>query len=427
MIHVYAGPSLAENRASLPGPFCIHPPAAAGDLLDCAVPGDRVVLIDGYLANRRSVRHKEILSLIGSGVDVWGAASIGALRAAELAVHGMKGVGCVFSWYRHGLLDGDDEVAVLHSADGRYEQLTIAMVDLRATIHRLLAEKRLTVREARRLLTRCATLAFSERTPDAVFAELPDVLREEVEKNWVGVKSQDARHCVELASRTPLSAKWCGHDTRPTALQWYWERSARPGSRISDIDLATVLGVGAVDWPRVRFSAFLDELAGGQGAALKWEDLAERVISLGLVSKNDHLVPWTTPLERDTCTFEQLMCLTASRRISSVPGAPWMDPVLAWLDREGLLGPLRDRVAALIDHGGGASGGGIERWLGEMFDVPVPEGLPVEGRRRGFKTWQELLTFGDRARSRGLGERLRIVADPEMVTMWSWRLSSVVR
>ena len=50
-------------------------------------------LIDGYFERVPSVSHKEILWAMSQGIVVIGAASMGALRAAELAPFGMLGVG----------------------------------------------------------------------------------------------------------------------------------------------------------------------------------------------------------------------------------------------------------------------------------------------------------------------------------------------
>jgi hypothetical protein len=48
------------------------------------------------------------------GVHVFGAASMGALRAAEMHSLGMVGIGTIFQWYRDGKIVADDEVAVRH-------------------------------------------------------------------------------------------------------------------------------------------------------------------------------------------------------------------------------------------------------------------------------------------------------------------------
>jgi hypothetical protein len=50
-------------------------------------------VIDGYFEVVPTVWHKEILWAMAQGIHVFGAASIGALRAAELDSFGMRGVG----------------------------------------------------------------------------------------------------------------------------------------------------------------------------------------------------------------------------------------------------------------------------------------------------------------------------------------------
>ena len=50
-------------------------------------------IIDGVFLDVASVWHREILWALSQGVHVFGAASMGALRAAELDGFGMRGVG----------------------------------------------------------------------------------------------------------------------------------------------------------------------------------------------------------------------------------------------------------------------------------------------------------------------------------------------
>jgi hypothetical protein len=131
---VYAGPTISPQavRAALPDAV-LRPPAARGDLLaEDWSPGDTAVLVDGYFRERRSVGHKEILWLLSEGVHVVGAASMGALRAAELAPCGMRGVGAVYRMYASAEIEGDDEVGVLHGpAERGYPPQTVALVNLR--------------------------------------------------------------------------------------------------------------------------------------------------------------------------------------------------------------------------------------------------------------------------------------------------------
>ncbi|MFI1519932.1 TfuA-like protein [Kitasatospora cineracea] len=133
-IHVYTGPSCPEPavRAECPGAV-VHPPARHGDLYSAAIrPHDSVVLLDGVYHHGPALRHKEILDALDRGVHVVGAASIGALRAVELAPFGMVGVGDVYGWYRDGVLTGDDEVAVAHADSGVMTPLSVPLVNLRA-------------------------------------------------------------------------------------------------------------------------------------------------------------------------------------------------------------------------------------------------------------------------------------------------------
>src|SRR6185503_8566658 len=81
------------------------------------------------------VWHKEILWAMSQGIHVYGSASMGALRAAELAVFGMEGVGEIFAQYRDGVLEDDDEVAVIHgAAEHGFVAMSEAMVNIRATL-----------------------------------------------------------------------------------------------------------------------------------------------------------------------------------------------------------------------------------------------------------------------------------------------------
>ena len=46
-------------------------------------------------------------------IEVFGASSMGALRASELDTLGMTGIGYCYEQYATGTIDSDDEVAVM--------------------------------------------------------------------------------------------------------------------------------------------------------------------------------------------------------------------------------------------------------------------------------------------------------------------------
>ncbi|WP_197686112.1 TfuA-like protein [Actinoplanes derwentensis] len=130
------GPTLtaAEARTELDATYL--PPAAQGDIYQAVRRGATAIgLIDGYFRQVPSVWHKEILWAISEGVAVYGSASMGALRAAELWTFGMVGIGEIFKAYRDGLLSDDDEVALVHlEAEEDFRPATVAMVDIRTTV-----------------------------------------------------------------------------------------------------------------------------------------------------------------------------------------------------------------------------------------------------------------------------------------------------
>jgi hypothetical protein len=132
-VHVFVGPTIPveEARRVLDAEYL--PPAAMGDVLRLLARRPRVIaIVDGVFEREPAVWHKEILFALSEGVHVLGAASMGALRAAELHAFGMVGVGRVFEAYRDGLLEDDDEVAVAHArAAGGHRAASDAMVNIR--------------------------------------------------------------------------------------------------------------------------------------------------------------------------------------------------------------------------------------------------------------------------------------------------------
>ncbi len=136
MIVVFAGPTINPAQHA-PHLKCAHlPPVQHGDILTALqLKPDAIAIIDGYFEGAASVWHKEILYALDQNVPVYGCSSMGALRAAELNPFGMVGVGQIFEWYRDGVVEDDDEVAVLHGpAEANYLTISEPMVNIRATL-----------------------------------------------------------------------------------------------------------------------------------------------------------------------------------------------------------------------------------------------------------------------------------------------------
>jgi hypothetical protein len=139
---IFAGPSLPPPQRPTHPVLEWHPPVRQGEVYEAALTRPAIIgIIDGYFEVTPTVWHKEILWAMAQGIHVYGSASIGALRAAELHPFGMNGVGRIFEAYRDGILSDDDEVAVLHGPEELgYPAVTEAMVNIRATLDRATAE-----------------------------------------------------------------------------------------------------------------------------------------------------------------------------------------------------------------------------------------------------------------------------------------------
>jgi hypothetical protein len=201
---VFAGPSISGEEVAklLPGSI-LRPPAAQGDLYLAAQERPlAIALIDGYFDRVPAVWHKEILWALAEGIPIFGASSMGALRAAELAALGMVGMGEVFEAFRTGVLEDDDEVAIAHGpSEFDYRHLSEAMVDIRSTLAAAELQGVISSRLAERILKNAKELYYPERTIAAALDRLscPAASANQIFKlriwlktNFISVKHQDA-------------------------------------------------------------------------------------------------------------------------------------------------------------------------------------------------------------------------------------------
>jgi hypothetical protein len=223
-VWVFAGPSLPAAVRPAGGDFHWRPPAIAGDAIEAAQARPRaVVLIDGLFDAYPAIRHKELLALVRRGVPVIGAASMGALRAAELHPFGMLGEGRVFDAYASGRIEGDDEVAVLHApAEMGWAPLSLAQVNVRATLAHALRRRILDAATAHALRDCSARIFFQDRTWRALLeaasaeeAAPPEVLArfsDWLPSGYVDLKQRDALEALAVAAALPARST---HRARP--------------------------------------------------------------------------------------------------------------------------------------------------------------------------------------------------------------------
>lgn len=161
---IFTGPTLSGEDARRELEATYLPPAAQGDVYRAAIGRPVAIgIIDGVFDQVPSVWHKEVLWAMSEGIHVFGSASMGALRAAELVAFGMTGVGEIFRAYQNGTLEDDDEVAVVHGTreDG-FCALSDAMINIRQTLMRA---------EAERVLSPSVRLVLERIAKDLVYPE----------------------------------------------------------------------------------------------------------------------------------------------------------------------------------------------------------------------------------------------------------------
>ena len=195
--HVYLGPSLDLKTAKQLFPKAnYHPPIQCGDILQLLrLHPKKIIIIDGLYEVVPAVWHKEILIAIQLGIEVWGASSMGALRAAELYQYGMKGYGDVYHDFKTNKLTDDDEVAVLHRGEEEnYYSINDAMVNIRATCELAFTQGVLTLLQKNDVIDYCKAQFYPYRSLQGCVKKLGiDHFAVWLDKHGiVDVKKQDA-------------------------------------------------------------------------------------------------------------------------------------------------------------------------------------------------------------------------------------------
>lgn len=166
-VFLFAGPSMAALSTGIDlEDITLLPPAKRGDihtLVDEHKPGV-ILLVDGVFFQSPAVGHSELLQAIQQGWSVWGASSMGAIRAYELREHDMRGFGRVFNeFFKHDDL-GDDEMALLHSPAPHYWPITEALINIRLFLHDQVKEETLSSESANQVIAEMKSQYFGDRT-----------------------------------------------------------------------------------------------------------------------------------------------------------------------------------------------------------------------------------------------------------------------
>ncbi len=231
---VFLGPTLPRDDAARELDAAFLPPVAQGDIIRLCGPGApsrprAIGIVDGFFENIPSVWHKEILFAISQGVAVFGASSMGALRAAELHPFGMTGIGAIFEAYKDGRLEDDDEVAVIHGpAELGYPALSEAMVNIRRTLSDAVVDGVIPPATARQIEAIAKALPYRDRGYGRVLRLAADrgVPAEELAdfRTWLpggrfDQKREDARQMLRAMRR------WAAQGAAAADARFHFERT----------------------------------------------------------------------------------------------------------------------------------------------------------------------------------------------------------
>jgi hypothetical protein len=203
---VFVGPSLPYAHDVAAADIDIRPPACQGDVMQAIADGATTIgVIDGQFETAAPVWHKELLFALSRKITVLGAASMGALRAAECAAYGMIGVGRIFDDYVSGIRVDDADVALTYGpAELGYPPLSIPLVNAQATIAKISDLGLLNDALCTKLEDSACTLFFKRRTwksiANAAGIEL-ETLKPVLEICWVDQKRLDAISLLEEMGR----------------------------------------------------------------------------------------------------------------------------------------------------------------------------------------------------------------------------------
>jgi hypothetical protein len=202
-IIIFTGPSLHPDEASKILDADYRPPIKRGDITAALHDDPDIIgIIDGVFHQQPAVSHREILDALKKDVVVVGGASMGALRASELDDFGMIGIGYVYNQYKTGLIESDDDVAIVINPLN-LEQLSDSLVSMEYNSKMMLDKGLICKDEFNRLLETAKSIFYPKRTYDLVFktvdmdkAKIKE-LKKFLDEYGIDVKQQDAVNVIK--------------------------------------------------------------------------------------------------------------------------------------------------------------------------------------------------------------------------------------
>ncbi|ADZ10449.1 TfuA-like core domain-containing protein [Methanobacterium lacus] len=209
-IIIFTGPSLQPKEAETILKADYRPPIARGDIIQALTDEPDIIgIIDGVFHKEPAVSHKEILEALKKDVTVVGGASMGALRASELDDFGMVGVGQVYMDYKTGVIESDDDVAVVINPD-TMEQLSEALISINYTFKAALKQGVINRSDYDLLIKTAKSIYYPKRSYSKVFAESGlekskvELLQKFLEVHAIDVKRMDALAVLDYIKKIAI-------------------------------------------------------------------------------------------------------------------------------------------------------------------------------------------------------------------------------
>jgi hypothetical protein len=164
-IKIYSGLALSKNqlREAFPAAEFAYL-AKRNTLYKDIKDGVHIVgILDGEYVNGLSVSPTEIMDALRCGLKVYGAAGIGALRAAELNAFGMKGCGRIYEYIKSSNYFADDHIGQNYW-NAEISTDAVPFLDIKLSLDELVSQKKVTPKESKKILGHYQDLHFSRRS-----------------------------------------------------------------------------------------------------------------------------------------------------------------------------------------------------------------------------------------------------------------------
>ena len=430
-VYVFAGPTIERATVQAHLDAVVRAPAAFGDVYGAAREKPlAIAIIDGYFDTVAAVWHKEILWAMAEGVHVFGASSMGALRATELADFGMVGMGVVYEAFQRGELEDEDEVAVVHGqAEVGFRAASESMVNIRATMRAATAAGVIHVDTAMALLGLAKGRFYADRSYATMLhdGEAAGLSATELAalRDWLPTGRIDQKRDDALQLIRHIQA-WLGGRPEPKRVAYHfhvtdaWQSVTRVFASCSrqleekrGADEATILeelrigGTYEYEWPlaALRGVAIGESAQGGMrpdvDAIRQAAEQLRRALGLRTTADFDR---W----QKD----QRLGTSDAGRFFEDQARVVWAQPMMDELARQqvvnhlrsngafGLLAARADAKARYLDRNGSIipslaevsmTEAALWAWyFGERLGRSVPEDLELHAQGVGFRNCDEL-------------------------------------